>query len=55
MVMVDANGLITPTGLACGDTLITATVVTNKSDGGQSSSGAQVSATMTATVDCFAP
>jgi hypothetical protein len=54
MVAVDPNtpGLIAPTGNACGDTLISATIVTNESAGGVSSSGAQISGTMTATVVC---
>ena len=54
MVAVDpaTPGLIAPTGNACGDTLISATIVTNESAGGVSSSGAQISGTMTATVVC---
>ena len=54
MVTVDAaTGLITATGLACGDTLISATVTTNHSIGNVSSSGAIVTGTMTASVVCF--
>jgi hypothetical protein len=54
LVMVDpATGLITATGLACGDALISATVKTDKSIGNISSSGAIVTGTMTATVVCF--
>jgi len=53
MVTVDSTGLITATGQACGNTLITATVVTNKSAGNISSSGAEVVGTMTANVVCF--
>ena len=55
MVTVDANGLITVTGQACGDTLISATVNTNKSSGGISSSGAIVTGFMTASVVCPGP
>jgi len=54
MVTVDAaTGLITVTGLACGDTLISATVTTNHSIGNVSSSGALVTGNMTASVLCF--
>ena len=53
MVTVNATGLITATGLACGGTLVTATVQTNSSAGGLSSSGAVVTGTMTANVVCF--
>jgi len=52
MVTVNSSGLITATGLACGNTLISATVNTNKSSGGISSSGAIVTGTMTANVTC---
>jgi hypothetical protein len=52
MVTVNSTGLITATGDACGNTLITATVTTNRSAGGISSSGAEVTGTMTATVVC---
>jgi hypothetical protein len=47
-----ATGLVTATGLACGDALITATVTTNHSIGNVSSNGAIVTGTMTATVVC---
>ncbi len=47
-----ATGLVTATGLACGDALVTATVTTNHSIGNISSSGAIVTGTMTATVVC---
>jgi hypothetical protein len=47
-----ATGLITATGQACGDALITATVTTNHSVGDISSNGAIVTGTMTATVVC---
>ena len=53
MVTVNTTGLITATGLACGGTLISATVKTNTSSGGLSSSGAIVTGTMTANVTCF--
>ena len=53
MVTVSPTGLITATGMECGNTLITATVTTNSSTGGRSSSGAIVSGTMTANVVCF--
>ena len=53
MVTVNANGVITATGLACGNTIISATVKTNSSAGGISSSGAVVTAFMTANVVCF--
>jgi hypothetical protein len=52
MVTVDANGVITATGLACGGTIISATIVTNHSDGAISSTGALVTGTMTANVIC---
>ena len=52
MVMVNSTGLITATGMACGNTLISATVKTNSSAGGLSSSGAIVTGTMTANVVC---
>ena len=50
---VDANGLVTATGVACGDTIVSATVTTNHSTAGIHSSGAIVTASMTATVVCF--
>ena len=53
MVTVNSTGLITVTGLACGGTLISATVTTNSSAGNRSSSGAIVTGTMTANVVCF--
>jgi hypothetical protein len=55
MVMVDAGGLITATGNACGGTIISATVTTNRSSGDISSTGAIVTGTMTANVVCFNP
>jgi hypothetical protein len=52
MVTVNATGLITATGMACGGTIISATVQTN-TDGNRSSSGAIVTGNMTANVVCF--
>ena len=52
-VTVDSSGLLTATGLACGSSLVSATVTTNHSSGGRSSSGAIVTGTMTANVICF--
>jgi hypothetical protein len=53
MMTVDSNGLLTATGISCGGTLISATVTTNKSLGGISSSGALVTGYMTGNVVCF--
>jgi hypothetical protein len=53
LVTVNSAGLITATGEACGDTIVSATVDTNSSAGGISSSGAIVTSFMTATVVCF--
>jgi hypothetical protein len=53
MMTVDASGLLTVTGLACGATLVSATVKTNTSTGGISSSGAIVTGYMTGNVTCF--
>ena len=53
MVTVNSTGLITVTGGPCGATLISATVTTNSSSGGISSSGALVTGYMTANVVCF--
>ena len=53
MMTVDASGLITVTGGACGNTLISATVNTGKSSGGISSSGAVVTGYMTGNVICY--
>jgi hypothetical protein len=55
MVTVDAGGLITATGNACGGTIISATVTTNHSSGDIPSNGAIVTGTMTANVVCFNP
>ena len=48
-----ASGLLTAAGLACGNSLVSATVQTDKSIGNISSSGAIVTGYMTATVVCF--
>ncbi len=53
MFTVDSGGLLTATGLACGNTLISATVATNSDARGLSSSGALVTGSMTANVVCF--
>ena len=53
MVTVDSSGVITPTGIDCGNTLVSATVTTNSSVGNLSSSGAIVTGYMTANVVCF--
>src|SRR5947209_5981221 len=53
MVTVSSSGVITATGNSCGGTLISATVDTNSSAGGVSSSGAIVTSTMNAKVQCF--
>jgi hypothetical protein len=52
MMTVDAAGLVTVTGQACGNTLISATVTTDTSSGGISSKGALVTAFMTGNVVC---
>jgi hypothetical protein len=53
MVTVSPTGLATATGLACGNTLICATVTTNSSAGNRSSGGAIVTNFMTTNVVCF--
>jgi hypothetical protein len=53
LVTVNSAGLLTATGNACGNTIGSATVDTNSSAGGISSSGAIVTSDMTATVVCF--
>ncbi len=50
MFTVSSTGLLTATGFACGGSLVSATVTTNNSVGGLSSSGAIVTGTMTANV-----
>ena len=53
MVSVNSSGLLTAVGNSCGSSLVTATVTTNRSAGGLSSSGALVTGSMTADVVCF--
>ena len=49
---VTSTGLLSPGGQACGNSLIFATVQTNKDSGGRSSSGALITGQMTANVAC---
>lgn len=53
MMTVSSTGLLTATGVTCGTTLVTATIKTNTSSGGISSSGAIVTGSMTGNVICF--
>src|SRR5207245_4154354 len=53
MVTVTSTGLLSPAGFACGNALVSATVTTNHSVGNRSSSGAIISAYMTANVACL--
>lgn len=53
MFTVSSTGMLTATGSACGGTLVSATVQTNKDGSGLSSSGAIVTGYMTANVVCF--
>jgi len=53
MMTVSSGGLLTATGNACGNTLVSATVTTNSSAGGISSSGSIVTGYMTGNVVCF--
>lgn len=53
MMTVSSSGLLTATGGSCGTTLVSATLTTNKSAGGLSSSGAVVTGYMTGNVVCF--
>ena len=53
MVAVNSTGLLTATGAACGNALVSATVTTNRSSGGINSSGALVTGSMTANVICY--
>jgi hypothetical protein len=53
MMTVDATGLLTVTGGTCGASLVSATMTTNKSEGGLSSNGAVVTGYMTGNVVCF--
>jgi hypothetical protein len=53
MFTVNSGGLLTATGEVCGGTLVSATLQTNSSAGGISSSGALVTGYMTANVVCY--
>jgi len=53
MMTVNSTGLLTATGEACGSTLVSATLQTNTSAGGISSSGTIVTGSMTGNVICF--
>ncbi len=53
MMTVSSSGLLTATGQACGATLVSATVATNRDASNQSSSGAIVTGYMTGNVVCF--
>jgi hypothetical protein len=53
MMTVSSTGLLTATGDSCGATLVSATLTTNTSSGGLSSSGALVTGYMTGNVVCF--
>jgi len=54
MMTVNSTGVLTATGAACGSTLVSATLQTNTSAGGISSSGTIVTGSMTGNVICFA-
>ncbi|MGB8062509.1 MAG: hypothetical protein WCF26_11485 [Candidatus Sulfotelmatobacter sp.] len=53
MMTVNSTGLLTATGDSCGGTLVSATLTTNTSAGGLSSSGALVTGYMTGNVVCY--
>lgn len=53
MFTITPTGLLTATGFVCGGSVISATVNTNSSAAGRSSSGAIVTGNMTANVVCF--
>lgn len=53
MMTVNSTGLLTVTGFTCGGALVSATLQTNTSTGGLSSSGAIVTGYMTGNVVCF--
>jgi hypothetical protein len=53
MVTVNSTGVLTATGLTCGNALVSATVTTNSSTGNLTSKGALVAGNMTANVVCF--
>jgi hypothetical protein len=52
MVTVNTQGVLTATGEACGNALVSATLQTNN-DGNESASGAIITGSMTANVVCF--
>jgi len=52
VAVVTSTGSLSPGGVDCGNSLITATVKTNSSAGGRSSSGAIIAGSMTANVTC---
>ncbi len=53
MFTVSSTGMLTATGESCGGTQVSATLTTNSSAGGISSSGALVTGFMTANIVCF--
>lgn len=52
VAVVTSAGALSPGGVDCGNSLVTATVKTNSSAGGRSSSGALITGSMTANVTC---
>lgn len=52
VAVVTSAGALSPGGIDCGNSLVTATVKTNSSAGGRSSSGALIAGSMTANVTC---
>ena len=52
VAVVTSTGALSPGGVDCGNSLVTATVKTNHSAGGRSSSGALITGSMTANVTC---
>lgn len=52
VAVVSSTGLVSPDGLDCGNSLISATVQTNSSAGNRSSNGAIITGAMTANVAC---
>ena len=52
VAVVTSTGALSPGGVDCGNSLVTATVKTNHSSGGRSSSGAIIAGSMTANVTC---
>lgn len=53
LATVSSTGVLSATGLGCGEAIISATVLRNTTDGGLTSTGALVTGTMTASVVCF--